>query len=65
VCPAENTSVDYVGGNLDNSAIGELDAHLDSCPSCRFLFAGLVRRDDARSESLAASRRWSSGSVWA
>jgi tetratricopeptide (TPR) repeat protein len=46
-CPAENTWFDYVGGNLDSHAIGELDAHLDSCPSCRVLFAALVNHGQA------------------
>ena len=44
-CPAENTWLAYVGGQLENAAIGGLEDHLDGCSSCRLLFAGLARED--------------------
>lgn len=44
-CPAENTWLAYVGGELENAAIDRLEHHLDGCSSCRLVFAGLAHQD--------------------
>jgi tetratricopeptide (TPR) repeat protein/predicted Ser/Thr protein kinase len=46
-CPAENTVLRYLGGDLDDPAIREIEEHLDGCKSCRFVFADLARGSEA------------------
>nr|MDQ3367289.1 serine/threonine protein kinase [Myxococcota bacterium] len=42
-CPAETTLLRYVSGDLEVRAVQDLEAHLDECGSCRFVFAELAR----------------------
>jgi tetratricopeptide (TPR) repeat protein len=44
-CPAENTWLGFLSGRLGNASFDDLERHLDGCPSCQFLYAGLARRD--------------------
>ena len=44
-CPAENTWLGYLAGRLDDPSFQEVERHLDGCPSCQLLYAGLARRD--------------------
>jgi eukaryotic-like serine/threonine-protein kinase len=42
-CPAENTLLGYVGGALEEGASLVVEQHLDTCSTCRFIFAELAR----------------------
>jgi tetratricopeptide (TPR) repeat protein len=52
-CPAENTWLGYLGGGLDDPSFQEVERHLDGCPSCQLLYAGLARRDGEAGPALA------------
>ncbi len=57
-CPAENTWIAYVGGELEAAALDGLDAHLDTCPTCRELYVNIARDDGrAPTQAAGASRR--------
>jgi eukaryotic-like serine/threonine-protein kinase len=42
-CPEENTWLRYLGGELEEPGLAELEDHLDDCASCRVVFADLAR----------------------
>ncbi|HEU5057999.1 MAG TPA: serine/threonine-protein kinase [Kofleriaceae bacterium] len=44
-CPAENTWLGYLAGRLEDPSFQAVERHLDGCPSCQLLYAGLARRD--------------------
>ena len=52
-CPAENTWLGYLAGGLDDPSFQEVERHLDGCPSCQLLYAGLARRDGEAGPALA------------
>jgi tetratricopeptide (TPR) repeat protein/predicted Ser/Thr protein kinase len=62
-CPAENTWLAYVGGELEAAAIDRLDHHLDACVTCRQLYAGIARDDGHAATQPAAPSPWPLGSA--
>ena len=54
-CPAENTWLGYLSGRLDVPAFQAVERHLDGCPSCQLLYAGLARRDGDGVPAVAAA----------
>ena len=55
-CPAENTWLGYLAGHLDDPSFVAVESHLDGCPSCQLLYAGLARRDGAGTPAIGGAR---------
>jgi tetratricopeptide (TPR) repeat protein len=53
-CPAENTWLGYLAGRLDDPSFQAVERHLDGCPSCQLLYAGLARRDGETAPAIGA-----------
>jgi predicted Ser/Thr protein kinase/tetratricopeptide (TPR) repeat protein len=62
-CPAENTWLAYVGGELEGAAVDRLDHHLDTCPACRQLYVGIARDDGHAATQPAVPSPWPLGSA--
>ena len=50
-CPDENTFLRYAAGRLPAESLTEMDAHLDSCPSCRKVFSSMAVTGAVASQS--------------
>ncbi|MHC4621094.1 MAG: anti-sigma factor family protein [Planctomycetota bacterium] len=42
-CPDENRLVEYIEGILMSPVASSVEAHLDTCPTCREILSDLIR----------------------